>query len=161
MFHFPTPMLMSGGKTYEAFVALISGAVERPWTASDTFVANRTYRTTGAVNEAGGMVGSIWGGRYTDTGARTNKILRHGLPDEATYLAQRDGLLQSSFRIISAGPRVTFHSYERNGYTSVLFADGNPYPAFFCDQIRYWDPALEMAMVINPNAATAPEPLEW
>ena len=154
---------MGAGRSYEDFVAHVTARAtggDIPWTSDGDLTAG-IFRTT-ATNATlfGAMAGSVWMA-YCAIRPQRGRMIQHAMPSEAEWNKQRAAGRVVMFRVVQDVDRVIFYALNRNGYESALFADGNPYPAFLCDECAYWDEDLGRAMKTNPQAGTGPSPYDW
>lgn len=77
----------------------------------------------------------------------TARMVQHGLPSQAEYLAQQAAGRQVYFELVSYGS-APLVGQTRNGYTSLSIS--GEYPAWQMTDLIYWNAALGKARRMNP-----------
>ncbi|MBU1522125.1 MAG: hypothetical protein KJ728_11970 [Alphaproteobacteria bacterium] len=149
----------AAAKTYADFVAHITGLATEgsvTWGVNMPTTVIGGYRTT-AATAAGTMTGSTWQNVYKGDAAAPCRMVQHGLPDEATFLAQVAAGRQIFYRISSGTAPASYAGVFRNGYSSssstTIFATRR------VDELLYWDGARAQRM--QPFLGLGPTPYDW
>lgn len=150
---------VSTGKTYAQFQARVAALATdgvRAWGDTTAMPSAAAYRTT-AASVTGAMTGTSWLS-FTDSGVPPGRAIQHGLPTADVFSAQISGGLEIFFRVSDPGDKISFAGLNRNGYASLSYNDGNPYPARVFTEIIYWDDGPKR---MQPSVGLGPVPYDW
>ena len=149
----------NGGRTYAEFQAKIAAlATSGAASWSGVNIAAGAWTTTAAA-VVGIMYDTPWNSSYEAASSRLARIVQHALPSQAVFDDQVTNGYQMFVRIQDATDKIDFVSVNRNGYTSLSFNDGSPYPARTCTELIRWDGA--QAWTSNPSIGGSETPYTW
>lgn len=159
----PNPGVLAAGagasKTYaewQAHIAAISDSIPQDtWTGPTPGMKRTTL-----ANGTGGMFGTSWKSFFLmEPGlniAAPRRIIQHGMPDEATFNAQRLAGREVLLRLNYYGHEQFYTPRNRNGFISNGGDMEAVYQAYSCDLVAWFDPDAGQALATNPLAGTGP-----
>lgn len=142
MLHMPTPMLLGGEaatpyQLYQAHIRQRATGGSAGWSSFKTSAGS--YYTTAGGAEGGGMIGSSWAAYVYEVSSTIQRVVLHGLPDRATFLAILAAGTDVFFRTESAGLTDNFEPRDRNGYYSLSSNDvPGTYEAHRLRELVWW-----------------------
>lgn len=150
-----------GGRTeadFNAHIAVLATGGALPWGVGASRAAG-SYRTTAAA-AAGGMFDSVWL-RSIDSEFAPCRLVQHGVQSQAIFNELVANGQQIFFRLADGVVKIVFTAVSRNGYTSLAFNDGSPYPTRVCNLLIRWDRTMNKAMQSNPFTGSAETEYTW
>jgi len=158
----PNPGILAaglGGKTYAEFqarIATLATSGSASWAGVN--IAAGAW-TTAAAAVVGIMYDTPWNSSYEAASSRLARIVQHALPSQAAFDDQVANGYQMFVRIQDAADKINFVSVNRNGYASLSFNDGSPYPARTCTELIRWDGS--QAWQSNPSIGGSETLYTW